>query len=1365
MSKELLCFLNQTQSNLLTIMKKILLLLLAFSLWGGGLVTHAQNKPVLNGKDPKKLAEDLRLKYQAKREKALQLAKEKNWKVLEILQDGTIISLQGVDESGLPIYYTTDNNTRAAASTRTHELWNGGLLGLNLSGANPALAGKLGIWDGGALRSTHQELSGRTVNRDGSATLSDHATHVAGTMMASGVNPLAKGMSHQAPNIQSWDFNTDIPEMAAAAPGLLISNHSYGSISGWRLNGTTWEFWGRFNENEDFKFGLYSSEASDYDKITYENPDYLIVKSAGNNRSQNGPVVGAAYSRFNAQGLMAPAGTRPAGISNNDGYDIISTYGTAKNILTVAAVEPIPGSYQQESDVKISSFSSWGPTDDGRIKPDISGNGVALLSSIATANDAYASYNGTSMSAPNVSGSLNLLQEHYNNLNSGKFMRSATLKALAIHTADEAGTAPGPDYIYGWGLLNASRAARVISNGDKTHLLQEKTLAQSATETIEVTASGAGPLVVTITWTDPEGAATSLLNDRTPRLVNDLDLRISGTGNTFMPWILNPASPASAATTGDNIRDNVEQVFIANAIPGEKYTITVTHKGTLARGPQAYSIIASGIGGQGVCASAASSDQGSKIVNVSFGSINNTPAAGCTTYSDFTSIITSLQQGQLVPLKLSLGSCGADNAKIAKVFIDWNANGTFEAGEEVAVSGVIASAADFEADVQVPSTVEVGKIARMRVVLVETSIVSDVNACGTYEKGETQDYLVRFVRPANDLGITSLVSPENGICANPNQGGVAVLVRNFGTSAQMNVPVTVIITNSSGNQVDTLRTFTRTIPALSEAVVTLTGIFNAIAGETYTFTASVSLNGDANAGNNQLVAQRKVSAVTAAPVASATICGTDPASLRGSGDGTIFWYDAPTGGNLIAAGNNAYTSFKPVDNTYYAALNQFSGKVGLVSKDFTGSGGGYNQFGPTVSFTAQVPFVIEKARLYIGNSGTITFTVSTTTGNPVSSVTLDVAATRTTPGPGAQTNDLNDQGAVYDLNLAVPAPGNYLISIEYGNGATIYRNNAGVTGANGYPYTVPNVMSITTSSAGTAAYYYLYDIQLKALGCPSPRVAVVASEASEATATITPGGPTNLCLGQTVVLNGSGNGGSNMTYQWFLNGAVIANATSNSFVASQAGNYTLTVTNADGCRKTSAPVAVTVSQLPAVYNIAAASSTELCEEEAISVLLRATSDVTTGITYRWFKDQTLIPGATASTYTATATGSYTVEFANTACGSLASLPVVITREAPVLNAADAVICNTTGSTQLQASSNFGTIFWYDAPTGGNLLGTGKTYTTPEITATTSYYAGLNDFSGSVGAPSSNTGGGQSAFTGGRMYFDAEVPFMLEKSNY
>jgi hypothetical protein len=462
----------------------------------------------------------------------------------------------------------------------------------------------------------------------------------------------------------------------------------------------------------------------------------------------------------------------------------------------------------------------------------------------------------------------------------------------------------------------------------------------------------------------------------------------------------------------------------------------------------------------------------------------------CASYSDFTALSTDLPAGQTLPLQLNVGTCGADADKIAKVFVDWNADSDFDdAGELAATSGVIAGTANFETTLGVPANVEPGTLARLRIVLVETTDAGAVQPCGIYAKGETRDYRVRFTKPTNDLGITALLSPENAICANPAQGGVAVTLRNFGTSAQANIPVQVVVSRAGGVVATLSTTYAKVLPALSEVKVTLPGTFTALPGETYTFTSSVTLAGDVNQANNSRDDQRSVSGATAPPTAEVFTCGTDVASLRGTGNGTIYWYSAAQGGTLVAAGNNTSTAFKPADKTYYAALNELSAKVGLASKDFTGSGGGYNQFGPTINFTAQVPFIIEKARLYVGNPGTLTFTVSTLTGNPVSSVTLEVAATRTVPGPNAQPNDPNDKGAVYDLNLAVPAPATTRSALSTAKRHHLPQQR-GLTGANVVSFTVPGVMSITSSSVGTAAYYYLYDVQLKAFGCPSPRVAL-----------------------------------------------------------------------------------------------------------------------------------------------------------------------------------------------------------------------------------------------------------------------------------
>ena len=244
----------------------------------------------------------------------------------------------------------------------------------------------------------------------------------------------------------------------------------------------------------------------------------------------------------------------------------------------------------------MSSFSAWGPTDDGRIKPDIVANGVSLFSSTAAANNiTYGSSSGTSMSAPNATGSLMLLQEHYNNLN-GTFMRAATLKGLAIHSADEAGLNPGPDYVFGHGLLNAEKAAEVISQNNVESFIKEEVLEDGASYTFEFEYDGSSPLVGTISWTDVPGEVSEelpVLDDPTLRLVNDLDIRISNASMSYEPWILDPANPEGAATTGDNFRDNVEKIFIADA-PAGTYTVTVTHKGALEGGSQPFSLILSG---------------------------------------------------------------------------------------------------------------------------------------------------------------------------------------------------------------------------------------------------------------------------------------------------------------------------------------------------------------------------------------------------------------------------------------------------------------------------------------------------------------------------------------------------------------------------------------------------------------------------------------------------------------------------------------------------------------------------------------------------------------------------------------------------
>jgi hypothetical protein len=546
------------------------------------------------------LTENFKNRYQANRLEAFRLATINKWPLIKKYANGRVLTLEGVDLFGNAIYYTT-HNILAANGTHTSELYQGGSLGLNLSGSTPELDGRLGIWDGGQVRPTHVELTGRIKQQDGATVLSDHTTHLAGTMAASGVNPQIRGMAYNA-KLSVWNYTDDLVEMAQVARTMLVSNHAYGPVAGWFNNpdrpgndpNLKWEWWGTPNVNdfEDYRFGFYDEKAKDLDKIANNSPYYLIIKSADNKRVENGPAAGVSYFLRNSNQQSTVARSR------NDGYDVIPTDANAKNILTVGAADLLSN---KQNNFSVSAFSGWGPTDDGRIKPDLLGVGKNIISSVATANNAYATFSGTSTASANVSGSLFLLQELYF-LQNKFFMRSATLKGLALHTADKPDSHISPNYEYGWGLLNTEKAARVLANNDKAHALMENTLRQGEVFQQKIIASGNGPLIATICWTDPESIPTTVaaryVNDRSPKLVNDLDIRVADASKTdivWYPWVLDPANPAKPATVGDNIRDNVEQVYIPQTTPGKVYIVTVRHKRALTTNGQPYSLIVSGL--------------------------------------------------------------------------------------------------------------------------------------------------------------------------------------------------------------------------------------------------------------------------------------------------------------------------------------------------------------------------------------------------------------------------------------------------------------------------------------------------------------------------------------------------------------------------------------------------------------------------------------------------------------------------------------------------------------------------------------------------------------------------------------------------
>ncbi|MBC8883262.1 S8 family serine peptidase [Flavobacterium piscinae] len=271
-------------------------------------------------------------------------------------EDGSMSELQGIDNNGNPIYYQTDNRG-ATRTINAHHINTAGSLGLNINGQNMIA----GVWDGDAIRISHQEFQGRAINKDGVSFTnyndnSDHGTHVAGTIIANGININVKGATFQG-NAWGNDWNSDTSELASqAAEGLLVSNHSYGPnaefLSAWQ-------------------FGAYNFTSRIYDQIAFNAPYLQIVKSAGNDR------------------------TTP-GYSGKGGYDLLTAASLSKNVLTVGAVEQVTN-YTSPASVVMSNFSSYGPADDGRVKPDIVAKGVGVLSTSSFSNTATVTKDGTSI--------------------------------------------------------------------------------------------------------------------------------------------------------------------------------------------------------------------------------------------------------------------------------------------------------------------------------------------------------------------------------------------------------------------------------------------------------------------------------------------------------------------------------------------------------------------------------------------------------------------------------------------------------------------------------------------------------------------------------------------------------------------------------------------------------------------------------------------------------------------------------------------------------------------------------------------------------------------------------------------------------
>lgn len=394
-----------------------------------------------------------------------------------------------------------------------------GISGLNaLNGKN--LNGKgvtIGIGDNADI-SSHLDFSGRLINRT-SAIPAFHGTHVAGTAAGAGIiNTKNHGMAPGATIVNQFfsDIIVNSPTYITDY-NLVVTNNSYFSAE-LGCPGT-----GEY----DFLSNYVDRQLGNYEQL-------LHVIAAGN----DGLNTCAPY---------------PSGFAT-----VKSGWQTAKNVLTVGAMNTV--------DYSIANFSSRGPVKDGRIKPEITSGGVNITSTFI--NDTYGLNNGTSMASPVVTGALTLMFERYRQLHGGANPKASLMKALVCNTAEDLGNA-GPDFTFGFGMLNARRAVAAIEGN--RYFINATTAGGNGVHAITVPAN-TRRLKVMLYWADTAAAINAGIS-----LVNDLDLTVlEPSAVLHRPLVLNPSTTGvnAPATEGADHINNIEQIVIENPAAGI-YTINV----------------------------------------------------------------------------------------------------------------------------------------------------------------------------------------------------------------------------------------------------------------------------------------------------------------------------------------------------------------------------------------------------------------------------------------------------------------------------------------------------------------------------------------------------------------------------------------------------------------------------------------------------------------------------------------------------------------------------------------------------------------------------------------------------------------------
>jgi hypothetical protein len=512
----------------------------------------------------------------------------------------------------------------------------------NLSGDGVVLAN----FEFAPLDTAHVEFGGRaTVEFNCSSSDADckdndnkqHITHTSGTMIAAGVNPLAKGM---APKATLHEFRADkgnwLTQKDTGLSGISAAadSNSWGYTLGWvtctpNPGGSCSADWEWITDSEDLIGGYSGDLNAVLDHVAFTS-GALGIYASGNEGQVSGPTTppyqhvhvdqnDSNFGPTSAVYCVSPSGsgtdcatpcrtgTDPwgdpycetslhpnhAATSNNPGGSV-NWLASGKNIMAVGAVGPTK---------TIAGFSSRGPAKDGRVKPDIVAKGISLFSSVYTGTTwdvahgcaalnvtSYGCAQGTSMSTPVVTGTMALFTEQWKKSNNGVRPLPVTLKALAIAGAEDVGN-PGPDYTYGFGFLNAKNTVDlIIADNGQGKRVKIASASTGSTFDYPVTLTSSQDMRVVLSWFDPEVLPLGSEEVAGKTLVNDLDVKIvRPDGSATLPYVLDPTHPGSNATQGVNTVDNTEEVEIKGATAGT-YHVIVTGS-NIPQGPTQFVLI------------------------------------------------------------------------------------------------------------------------------------------------------------------------------------------------------------------------------------------------------------------------------------------------------------------------------------------------------------------------------------------------------------------------------------------------------------------------------------------------------------------------------------------------------------------------------------------------------------------------------------------------------------------------------------------------------------------------------------------------------------------------------------------------------